>query len=137
MNPRPLIDPRLPGRLTPGFFRSICQIKSPLVGASDQDSYGAPHGVTLRQYTVKVGHEAIPCRTEPEYKDSGSRAADTVRQVQVTREIEKLHVKLNGYYPAILDQELAVIDGVPWQIQGITTDGNKVFTQLHVRTIVE
>lgn len=46
------------------------------------------------------------------------------------------HALLDGYYPQILQRDLATIDGTDYEIMAVETDSQHVLTRLALRTFV-
>lgn len=59
---------------------------------------------------------------------------DVGRTMQQSNTHNEFHVLLVGYYPGILQQYTAVIDGFRYQIQTSESDSQKTMTRLAVRT---
>jgi hypothetical protein len=58
----------------------------------------------------------------------------TVRKADETDTINDKAIELNGYYPQILQQHLAVVDGVTYEIFAVEADSQKQVTRLAART---
>jgi hypothetical protein len=57
----------------------------------------------------------------------------TVRKVEEYDTINDKAIELNGYYPQILQQHLAVVDGVTYELFAVEPDSQKQVTRLAAR----
>jgi hypothetical protein len=114
-----------------GLFVSLCSISRrptpPTVDAGGWPSYSS-------DYAPVTGLQSIPCMKAVESPARPDKYGVTrgAQQFQVQADF---HVLLDGYFPAILQRDLAVIDGSTYEIQAVEADSQKVFTRLEVRRV--
>jgi len=122
MQQRGIVHPALLDRVQPNFYPSLCTIQE--LGTA-QDEYGQETGepVDLED------HINVPCRIAPVVAPSEQRSS---QQVFVEG---KYAVALNGYYPAIEEDMVAVVDGTIYDIEFVAHDGNQQTTRLNVRLV--
>ncbi len=107
-----------------GLFSSLCTIQEP---DGTPDALGQSDAV---DWTDVDDLEEIPCMASPigHMRAGGERDAPTF-----TMENDALRVILDGVYPNILLRHRAVIDGVPWNIDGVGTDSQRTYTWMVVK----
>lgn len=107
-----------------GLLTSLCTITVP---PGDLDAGGAPDPAA--PYTDLTGHVDIPCTAAA--LSSGDSVQPT--EVKTLSEIlakNMLHVLLGGYYPTIIADYRAVVDGIVYDIVGVENDSQGVQTRL-------
>lgn len=122
MQQRGVIHPEMLERVQPSFYPSLCTIQE--LGTA-QDEYGQETATPVDL----ANHVDIPCRIAPVVAASEQRS-----QQQVFVE-SKYNVALNGYYPAIQEDMVAVVDDVTYGIEFAGHDGNQTMTHLTVRRV--
>jgi hypothetical protein len=110
-----------------GLLTSLCTITVPPRAPGDIDAGGAPDPAA--PYTNLSGHVDIPCTAAA--LSSGDSVQPT--EVKTLSEIlakNMLHVLLGGYYPTIIADYRAVVDGIVYDIVGVENDSQGVQTRL-------
>ena len=111
-----------------GVFVSACTIQQP-TGALDAAGY--PTGA----WTTVSGLVNIPCMDAP---PSQARVQSTeIKSLAETLAVAPRHVLLNGYYPTIVSQWRALIDGVAYDILGSESDSQSGQTRMELRLASE
>ncbi len=82
--------------------------------------------------TVRPGHEAIRCN-RPEYQRPG--IFQEMRTDVSTYGETTYHVLLNGQFPLIAETDIAVVDGVNYNIRSITHNSVRTYTMLKLEII--
>lgn len=120
------LDAVMPEALGTGLFVSLCTIqqRTNTVGPTGQPD--------LTDWTD------IPTLTDLECMKSMQRPfvtnqSATLREPQQFDTYTEYHVLLNGYYPQILQQNQAIVDGNPYEIMAVEPDSQKRQTRLAVR----
>jgi len=114
---------------TMGLFVSLCTIQRrpnpPAVDASGWPTYTS-------DYTNVAGLVNIPCMdaVEATAKPDKYGVARTPVEFQT---MAYYHILLNGYYPAILQRDVAIVDGTTYMIEAVESDSQHVMTRLAVR----
>ena len=116
-----LVHPRWLDALT-GLFPSVCTIQAPANTNVKGDIVKAP-------WTNVGGLVGIPCRLSPVSPGREVRTGD--QSYMVTTH----YVTLRGRYAGIAPHMQAVVDGVAYDIEGVTGDGSAVMTRLAVRAV--
>lgn len=111
-----------------GLFSSLCTIKRP---SGAQDASGQPD-MTLASATDVPGMVNIPCLAAPETLQRPD-VTDETKLVNMTLQRSVRHVLLDGYYPAILQKDFAVVDGVGFEVLAIEPDSQNITTRLAVQ----
>jgi hypothetical protein len=109
-----------------GLFVSVCDIYDP------SQSVNGMGQVDLSDYTPVTGLQNIPCmravlsdvKPNPYYEQ---------KLTQQVNEMNIYHVLLDGYYPTILQKQIAVIDGDLLDILNVECDSQRIMTRLAVR----
>lgn len=121
MQQRGIVHPHMMERIQPNFYPSLCTIQQP---NSERDSVGQ-----LIPSPIDVdGLINLPCRIAP-------RSTREVRSENMVYVEATHHIALGGYYPDIGETNLAVVDGIAYDIEGVEWDGNHQTTRLYVRLI--
>lgn len=97
-----------------------------------QDSVGDVQQVWPDDYTVVPGHDQLPCTlaVTPAGKKNEERQSDS-RYVS-----EQLACLLDGLYPLITEQMKARVDGVAYDIKGVSQQNTLAITRLALERIV-
>lgn len=113
---------------TLGLFVSLCTIQRranpPAVDASGWPDYTG--------YSNVVGLVGIPCMAAVEATAKPDKYG-VVRAMDKFEVQAYYHILLNGYYPAILQRDLAILDGVSYMVEAVESDSQGVMTRLAVR----
>ncbi len=85
-------------------------------------------------YSDVDGMEDIPCmlavwRMKPDQ-------AAVQRLEDRFNTLGERHVLLDGYFPDILQMDLAIVDGVTYEIMAVENDSQNILTRLAVRLFV-
>lgn len=126
MQPRPIVDPRMTGKLG-GFYPSVATIEQ---ATETRDSFGSP----VLAWASVEGLSGIPCRVAPLTIQTPTFSNEAKLEL-LTYLTTTHHVALQGYYPQIETTMRAVIDGVIWDIQGVEHDGQGSTTRLRVNRV--
>jgi|SRR5579859_473794 len=115
-----------------GVQVSLCNILVRATAASKPvtDSLGQVDLATS-DFTILPGHANIPCQLAV-----NKLRADEGAEIHTPTDYETMSdrtLELNGYYPLILQQHLAQVDGVVYQIMGTDSDSQSQVTRLAVR----
>ena len=121
MQQRGLIHPQMLERVRRNFYPSLCTIKS---GTQTPDAWGQVQPA----WSDMAGLIDLPCRIVAR----STQERNTPAQVYVAA---THHVALTGYYPSIREAMQAVVDGIPYNIEGVEWDGNRQMTRLFVRLV--
>jgi hypothetical protein len=123
----------MPQAVATGLFLSLCTIQQRAISA------GEPKTDVLGQvdlsgpdYTTVAGLANIPCQIAVQKTSAPDMAAVVRREQQYDTRADK-HVLLNAYYPAILQQHIAIVDGVTYEIMAVENDSQQQMTRLAVR----
>ena len=124
----------MPAMVESQLFTSLCTIVVPpevfdAGGAPDPTATWYPY---LDIDSPAISYEDIPCMAPPQ------AIGDTVQPTEVKELIEimarrPLNVLLAGYYPAIIPDHRAVVDGVTYDILGVEHDSQYRMTRLAVQ----
>ncbi len=109
-----------------GMFPNLCTIQS--AGAT-VNAMGAP---VVTPFSDITGLVDIPCHSAPPAIED-VRGSDELRKVDRTDIRQMRHVLLAGYYPTIVQNMRAVVDGVAWNIVGVESDSFDSQTRLMVQ----
>ena len=111
-----------------GTFVSLCTIQRP---SGNLDAAGYPDGT----WANVAGLVNIPCQNAP---PSQARVQATeIKQLADTLAVSPRHILLNDYFPAIVPQDRAVVDGTAFDIIGAESDSQSGQTRLELRTATE
>jgi hypothetical protein len=117
-----IVHPHMLERLRPNFYPSLCTLNG---ATTIINSFGEEE----HTWGPVAGLVDIACRIAPD----SSREARTPQQEFVEA---RLHVTLNGYYPAIDSDMQPVIDGKAYTMEGEPEDdGNDKTTRFYVREV--
>lgn len=115
-----------------GLQRSFCTIlvRAASGGLPVTDAMGQVD-TSIPDYTILPGHQNIPCQLAVNKlrPDEGG----VVRRPEQYDTMGMRALELNGYYPLILQQHLAQVDGVPYEVMAVEPDSQKQITRLAVR----
>jgi hypothetical protein len=86
-------------------------------------------------YPPLAGHINIACqlsvwRTKPDM-------AAVVRLADRYDTLQERHCLLDGYFPLILQRDLATVDGTLYEIYAVESDSQKTFTRLALRSFTQ
>src|ERR1700674_4674334 len=114
-----------------GLQKSLCTIlqRGSIGGEPKTNAMGQ---VDLAQADYTTILQNIPCQIavlRPFRPDISA----TVRKAEEIDTINDKAIELNGYYPQILQQHLAVVDGVTYEIFAVESDSQKQVTRLAAR----
>ena len=119
----------MPAVLESGLLSSLCTITIP---PHVFDAGGAPDPSAA--YTPLAGHENIPCTAPPiQTGDSTSQTEQKSMTEILARSV--LHVLLGGWYPAIIADYRAVIDGAVYDVTNVESDSQHRMTRLAVQAV--
>lgn len=119
-----IVHPGLLAALAGNFYPSSCTIQR---ATESRDNFGQ---VTFAWANL-AGHVGIGCAVaEPQ----GDRAEETETTEQ-SYTPQRRRVALNGVYSAIAVQDRAVIGGVNYDIERVTTDSQGMTTYLDVQVV--
>lgn len=93
------------------------------------DDGGAPD--PNAPYTPLAGHENIPC-TAPPPSEARVQATEIKDLAEIMSKSFR-HVLLGGYFPLIISDYRALIDGVEYDILGVEDDSQYRMTRLGVQ----
>ena len=119
----------MPETTSPGlglFEAATCTIKQRTGAVS------ALGQVNMQGYTPIVGLENIPCMFAIQRPFMPNQGA-TARTPEQFDTQTQFHILLNGYYPQILQQNLANVDGVDYEIMAVESDSQQQMTRLGCR----
>lgn len=127
-----LVHPLMTRKLTENFFVSVCTVwKLPTPRVQNN------HGEILRTwpdaYTEFAGHRAIPCALGIKKGDAGKFVV--MRQADATFEAQPSYALLDGHYPLIEAEMVAVVDGVAYTIKGVPQQGQRTITELALELV--
>lgn len=111
--------------LASGLFISVCTIQTPstsIVGA----------GQRAISWANLAGHVSIACMDAPEGLENKIDSSEN-KGVRNITDIDRHHVLLDAYYPAIQVRYRAVIDGTAFDIMAVEHDSQRQMTRLAVR----
>jgi hypothetical protein len=119
----------MPAVLECGLMTSLCTITVPphIFGPS-----GAPDPTAA--YTVLPGHQDIPC-TAPPLSIGETVQPTEIKEIAEIYAKNMLHVLLGGYYPQIIADYRAIINGIEYDIVGVESDSQKQMTRLAVQVV--
>jgi len=109
-----------------GAMISLCTFQQ---RTDTQDALGQ---VDLQDWVDVTGLVGIPC-IKSAYRPSAPDKGATMRTDSAIDTSSYRHVLLNGYYPAVLDQYQAVVDGTAFEIFAVEHDSQNTMTRLVVR----
>ena len=116
------------------LFTSLCTI---VVPPEVFDEGGAPIPTApwypyLDIDSPAISYENIPCIAPP--KNIGETVLPSeMKQLNEIMAVRPLTVLLAGYYPAIIPDHRAVVDGTVYDITGVENDSQKTMTRLAVQ----
>ena len=111
-----------------GLFVSLCTIQRP---SGNLDAAGYPDGA----WANVAGLVNIPCMDAP---PSQARVQSTeIKGLAETLAVAPRHVLLNGYFPAIVPQDRAVVDSVVFDVLGSESDSQSGQTRMELRLASE
>ncbi len=118
----------MPAVIASGLLISLCTITVP---PAVFDAGGAPN--PNAPYTDLSGHVNIPCISSPL-----NTGGDQVNPTEIKSLAEILakqlrHVLLDGYYPDIIADYRATVDGVVYDILAVESDSQHTQTRLAVQ----
>jgi hypothetical protein len=119
----------MPAVLESGLMTSLCTITVP---PAIFDAGGAPD--PNAPYTVLEGHEDIPCTAPPLSTGDGTSQTEQKSMTQILAK-SVLHVLLGGWYPAIICDYRAVIDGNVYDITNVESDSKQKMTRMAVQAV--
>ena len=116
----------MPTALDCGLFDSLCTIqqRTNTVGPT-----GQPDLTDWVDIPTLTGLECMLSLQRP-FVTNQSATVRTPQQFDTETEV---HILLQGYYPQILQQNQAVVDGIPYMIMGVESDSQKRQTRLAAR----
>ncbi len=115
-----------------GLQSSLCTIlvRKSSGGQPVTDAMGQVDTST-QDYTILPGHQNIPCQLAVNKNRPDMGAVNRRVEQYDTMGIRAL--ELNSYYPLILQQHLAQVDGVVYEVMSVESDSQKQITRLGVR----
>lgn len=116
-----IVHPEMLARIQPNFYPSLCTIQE---STDARDTFGQQIPAWLNVSDL----EDLPCRISPR----NTREVRSEDQVYVDATHQ---VALAGYYPTIHEGMQAVVDDLPYEIEGVEWDGNQKTTRLFVRIV--
>ena len=115
-----------------GVQVSLCTIlvRNASGGQPVTDSMGQVD-TSIPDYTVLPGHQNIPCQLAVNKlrPDEGG----VIRRPEQYDTSGQRSLELNAYYPLILQQYLAQVDGTTYEVMAVESDSQKQITRLAVR----
>jgi hypothetical protein len=112
----------VPMALAAGMFPNLCTIQA-IPGTLD--SLGAP----ITTFSDVSGLVDIPCHSAPPAIEQ-VRGSDELRMKDRVDVRQQRHVLLSGYFPTIVQNMRAVVDGEAWNIIGVESDAFNSQTRL-------
>jgi hypothetical protein len=128
---RGLVDPRMVTRLQ-DFFTSTCSVWK-LPSPRLQNKHGEVQRSWPADYAEYAGHRAIPCVLGVRKGDAGRFVE--IRQAEATFTSDQLYVLLDGHYPLVEAEMVAVVDGQAYNIKGVAHQAQRLITSLAVELI--
>jgi hypothetical protein len=119
-------------RLQDKFFVSRCTIWG-LPTPRLQNNHGEIRRAWPADYTEVAGHRVIPCALGIKKGDGGKFVLS--RDMDATFTSEPLYALLEGYYPLITAEMVAVVDTVAYTIKGTPQQGQRLITELALELI--
>lgn len=110
------------------FFPSRCTIlrrTDPVVS-----TFGEPQA----GYPTLTGHELIPCSIATRAGNTQEQSSEK-RTADSTFDAKTRHCNLDGYYPLIEEQMIAVVDGTEYDIRGVVHQSVQGQTKLMLELI--
>lgn len=86
---------------------------------------------SIADYTQLAGHINIPCQLA--VNKMRPDEAGVIRKQEQYDTTGQRSLELNGYYPLILQQYLAQVDGTVYEVMAVESDSQKQITRLAVR----
>ncbi len=123
------IEAVMPAVRASGLLSSLCTITR---FSEDFDAGGAPD--QSAPYIPVTGMVDIPCTAPPLMAEDRIQASEVRAVREITAE-DTRHVLLDGYYPAIRDEDRAVIDGTEYEIANVEHDSQRQMTRLAVERV--
>ncbi len=124
----------MPMAVETGVFISLCTILQRAANGSEPQT-DALGQVDLAQsdMTQVPGLVNLPCQIAAlrPFRPDISAEARTVEQYD---EMADKEIMLTAYYPQILQQHVAVVDGSPYEIMAVEPDSQKQFTRIAARS---
>lgn len=129
----PSIAAVMPAVRASGLLVSLCTITVP-PDSTTFDEGGAPDPNVA--YIDLAGHVDIPCMDAPIHTGGGGSVTE-VKSMQDIQAVNLRIVVLDDYYPAIIPDYRAVVDGVVYDIVNAENDSQRQYTHLtlELRTI--
>lgn len=121
------LDAIMPAVRATGLLVSLCTITVP---PQVFDAGGAPDPTA--PYVDLAGHIDIPCMCAP-INTGDNVSPSEVKSMQEIMAIADRHVLLDDYYPAIIEDYRAVIDGVVYDVTEVESDSQAKMTRMAVR----
>ncbi len=126
------LDSVTPAIAQTGLQSSLCTIfvRAQSAGLPVVDAMGQVDTAN-GDYTVLPGHSNIACQLAVNKlrPDEGG----VIRRVEQYDTSGQRTLELNGYYPLILQQHLAQVDGTVYEVMAVEPDSQKQITRLGVR----
>jgi hypothetical protein len=116
----------MPAVAADGLFNATCTIKQ------RTNTVSALGQLNMTGYEPIADLTNIACRFAPQ-APGGPPQGDVTRMQQQFDTRTLYHVLLDGYYPEILQQYLANIDGTDYEIMAVENDSDFQMTRLAVR----
>lgn len=123
------VEQVMPEALATGLFVSRCTIQAP---TNALDVAGQPN--LASGFANVSGMVGIRCLAPPSSFSDMMHADEPKLPAQVSA-VNRLHILLEGYYPAILERYRAVVDGVAYDILGVDSDSQGQMTRLEVQVV--
>lgn len=111
-----------------GLFVSVCTIQT----RNNTVTAGSGGQIDLTDWSDVSGLVNIPAMLAVSVNLRPDQGA-TLRKSQEFDQMAKKHCLLDGYFPAILQQYSAVVDGTRYEIMAVEPDSQKVMTRMALR----
>jgi hypothetical protein len=113
-----------------GLFSSLCSVyEFPDPETTGVSAWGQ---VNLTDAVPVTGLQNIPCMKAPMPVGDPS-ANNEKRGSELIEQTNVFHALLDGFYPTVVQRQLAVIDGVAHSILNTESDSQSIMTRLAVR----
>lgn len=134
MNQVPVLDlaSAIQAVTTAGLMVSICNIWSRPTNMDGSPVVDSAGQVDLTNLVPVAGLQGLPCMDSVQSPFRPNQGA-TIREPQQFDTLAEQHVLLNGYYPAILQQYIAEVDGGYLEVMAVEHDSQFTMTRLAVR----
>jgi hypothetical protein len=119
-------DAVMPAVAAEGLFNSLCTIKARSGAVSSQGQ------LNMQSYAPIADLTDIPCRIAVQ-APANPPQNDVARMQQQFDTRTEFHVLLDGYFPQILQQNLANVNGIDYEIMATEPDSDFQMTRLAVR----